>query len=175
MRALKYHVATSLDGFIARPDGSFDGFLQEGDFVADYVDSWAGYDTVLMGRRTYDVGLKVGVTNPYPALRTYVVSRTLSPSPDPAVTIVGDDPIAAVRALKEQPGRAIYLCGGGALAALLYGAGLVDEIIVKLNPLLLGDGIRLFGDVIPQTRLALRDARVYPDGVVVLAYRVPRS
>ena len=86
MRALKYHVATSLDGFIARPEGSFDGFLQEGDFVTDYVDSWAGYDTVLMGRRTYDVGLKVGVTNPYPALRTYVVSRTLSPSPYPAVS-----------------------------------------------------------------------------------------
>jgi dihydrofolate reductase len=175
MRTLKYHVAASLDGFIARLDGAFDAFVQEGDFVSDYVDSWSGYDTVIMGRRTYDVGLKAGVTNPYPSLRTYVVSRTLAPSPDPAVTVIADDPIAAVRGLKEQPGRAIYLCGGGALAGLLYGAGLVDEIIVKLNPLLLGDGIRLFGDAIPVTRLAMRDARVYPDGVVVLAYRVPRS
>jgi dihydrofolate reductase len=175
MRTLKYHVAASLDGFIARPDGSYDAFLQAGDFVTDYVDSWSGYDTILMGRRTYEIGLKAGVTNPYPTLRTYVFSRTLGPSPDPAVTVIADDPIAAVRALKAQPGRAIYLCGGGELAALLYGAGLVDELIVKLNPLLLGDGIRLFGGAISTTRLAMRDARVYPDGVVVLAYRVPRS
>ncbi|HWO23077.1 MAG TPA: dihydrofolate reductase family protein [Kofleriaceae bacterium] len=174
MRTLKYNVATSLDGFIARPDDSYDAFLQEGDFALDYVDSWSGYDTVLMGRRTYEIGLKVGVTNPYPTLRTFVFSRTLAPSPDPAVTVIASDPVAAVRELKAQPGRAIYLCGGGVLAALLHGAGLIDEIIVKLNPVLLGDGIRLFGDALPTTRLALRDARVYPSGVVVLAYRVPR-
>lgn len=174
MRTLKYHVATSLDGFIARPDGSYDAFPQQGDHILDYFDSFASYDTVVMGRGTYEPALKAGITNPYPTLRTYVVSRTLASSPDPAVTVIADDPVAAVRELKAQPGRAIYLCGGGVLAAQLYNAGLVDEIIVKLNPLLLGDGIRLFGDAIPVTQLALRDARVYPNGVVVLAYRVPR-
>lgn len=175
MRTLKYHVATSLDGFIARADGTYDAFPKEGDHIPDYFSSFAGYDTVVMGRGTYEPALKVGVTNPYPALRTYVFSRTLAPSTDPAVTISADDPVATVRELKAQPGRAIYLCGGGVLAALLYNAGLVDEIIVKLNPILLGDGIRLFGDAIPVTQLAMRDAHVYPNGVVVLAYRVPRA
>jgi dihydrofolate reductase len=173
MRPLKYHVATSVDGFIAEADGSATSFLPAGDHIPDFFDSFAGYDTVLMGRRTYEIGLRSGVTNPYPMLRSFVFSRTLGVSPDAAITLVADDPVDTVRALKAQPGRAIYLCGGGALAAHLYRARLVDEIIVKVNPLLLGGGIRLFGDAIPVTQLALRDARIYPNGVAVLAYRVP--
>jgi len=76
MRPVRYHVATSVDGAIAAPDGSFARFASEGDHVADFLESWRGYDTVLMGRRTYEVGLGFGVTNPYPTMRTYVFSRT---------------------------------------------------------------------------------------------------
>ena len=172
MRKLTYHIAISVDAFIAPPSETFEAFVQEGDHAADYVASWAAYDTVIMGRRTYEYGSRLGVTNPYPAMRTYVCSATMVERPDPAVEVIAGDPVPAVRALKEADGRTIYLCGGGRLAAALFRAGLIDEVILKINPVVLGDGVRLFGDVVPQAALALRDARIYPNGVAVLAYRV---
>ena len=72
MRTLRYIVASTLDGFICREDGSYDAFPTEGDHIQAYIDSLASCDTVLMGRATYEVGLNVGVTSPYPAMRQYV-------------------------------------------------------------------------------------------------------
>jgi dihydrofolate reductase len=106
MRELKYYVACTVDRFIARPDGSFDFFLAEGEHLTDLFAAFpetvpahlrdtlgvrAGnrvFDAVLMGRRTYQVGLDVGVTSPYPHLRQYLFSRTLTASPDEEVEIV---------------------------------------------------------------------------------------
>lgn len=172
MSLLKYHVAVSIDGYIAAADDTYDGFLAEGDHVTDYIASWSGYGAIVMGRRTYEMGLRVGVTNPYPMMKTYVVSRTLA-SPDPAVTIVDGDPVEFLRGLKQREERPIYLAGGGKLAATAFEAGLIDEVIAKLNPLVLGSGIPLFGHPVPQRALVLRDTQVYPSGVVVLTYRVP--
>jgi dihydrofolate reductase len=103
VRPLTYFIATTIDGFIAHPDRSFDGFLPEGEHLTDLVrrfpETFSGhlrealgiraeatrYDAVLMGRRTYDVGLRAGITSPYPHLKEYVFSRTLPPSTDPSV------------------------------------------------------------------------------------------
>lgn len=176
MRKLSYYVATSVDGFIAREDGSFDCFPGEGAHVQAYLDSLAGYGAVVMGRRTYQVGIDMGVTNPYPHMKTYVFSRSLSESPDPAVTLVSGDPAPVVRALKEEEGKPIYLCGGADLAAQLFAAGLVDEVVLKLNPLVLGEGIPFAATLPEPLRLELRDTRVYDSGVVFLWYDVaPRN
>src|SRR5262245_46618635 len=137
MRRLIYHVAATVDGFIARRDGSFDCFPAEGSHVADYLASLKGYDTVLMGRKTYEVGLQMGVTDPYPDLTSYVFSRTMTRPPNPRVQIVAEQPSAFVRRLKSEPGGDIYLCGGAVLATELFAAELVDQVLVKLNPLLL--------------------------------------
>lgn len=172
MPALVYHVATTLDGFLAREDGSFDFFPTEGDHIADYVASLSSYGAVLMGRRTYEVGLRMGVTDPYPHLTTYVVSRTMKASPDGRVSLVRDDVAGFVRQLKEQPGQDLYLCGGGLLASTLFAAGLIDEVRLKVNPVLLGAGIQLapgLGALLP---LRLRSTRVYGSGVVLLSYGV---
>lgn len=174
MRKLKYHVAVTADGFIAREDGSFDCFRAEGDHLPDYLASLAAYDTVLMGRRTYEVGLKFGVTDPYPNMASYVFSRSLKESPNPRVKLVAEDAAAVVRRLKEEQGSDIYLCGGGKLAAALFAEGLIDELLLKLNPLLLGSGIPVAPGLAGVMNLELLSTKVYRNGVLLLQYAVAR-
>lgn len=192
MRELKYYVACTVDGFIAAEDGSFDAFLTEGEHMAelfhDYPETLPGhvrpmvglqdrpnqvFDAVLMGRHTYDVGAKAGIKSPYPHLKQVLFSRTLSASPDPAVELVRGDEIAAVRRLKEAPGKDIWLCGGGKLATALFTE--IDELILKVNPVLLGAGIPLFASRVPQTALLLAGTKSYKSGLTLMRYRVRRS
>lgn len=174
MRKVKYHVAATLDGFIAEEDGSFGCFPTEGDHIADYLESLKTYDAVLMGRKTYEVGVKMGVTNPYPHMKSYVFSRTLTESPDEQVELVSGNAIEMVRSLKSSEGGDIYLCGGADLATQLFAEHLVDEVIVKLNPLLLGKGIPLMQSLGQPIHLELIDSHIYESGVVLLTYRVHR-
>ena len=175
MRKLIYYVAQSLDGFIAHADGSWDGFVPEGEHVTDFLASFSWFDTVLMGRKTYEVGLSQGVTSPYPSMDQYVFSRTMESSPDPKVTLVSNGAVPLVQNLKEKSGKGIWVCGGAQLASDLYRSGLIDEIIIKLNPVLLGSGISLFADVVPQTALALTQHKVYDSGVILLHYDVVKG
>jgi dihydrofolate reductase len=172
MRKLKYYVACTVDGFIAHKDHSVDGFLAEGEHVVDYLESLKLFDVVLMGRRTYEFGLKQGVTNPYPSMKQYVFSRTMKESPDENVELVSENIVELVRELKKETGKDIYLCGGANLATTLFAENLIDEIIIKLNPVLLGSGIPLFSGVIKQTDLDLTDSKIYRNGVLLLHYRV---
>ncbi|HJQ71539.1 MAG TPA: dihydrofolate reductase family protein [Blastocatellia bacterium] len=173
MRKLKYHVATTVDGFIAHEDHTVDGFIAEGEHVIDYLESLRNdYDTVLMGRRTYEFGFQFGVTNPYPWMKQYVLSRTMERSPDENVEVVSKDIIDFVRGLKEGTGKAIYLCGGAELAGALIAERLIDEIILKVNPVVFGSGIPLFSGPIKQTDLELTGSKVYANGVILLTYRV---
>ncbi len=175
MRKLKYHVATTVDGFLAREDDSYDFFPQEGDHITEYLASFATYDTILMGRRTYELALKVGVTDPYPALETYVFSRSMKQSPNPRVKLVSEDAVGVVRRLKEQPGKVIYLCGGGDLASTLFAEGLIDEVLIKFNPVLLGAGIPIVARLKEVVRLEPRSTKVYNNGVLLLQYTVARG
>ncbi len=170
MRALKYYVASTLDGFIAHEDGSFDGFAHDEAVVADFFASFSTFGTVLMGRKTYDVGLQQGVTSPYPMMEQVVFSRSLTESPDPAVTLVRENGVEFVKTLKHQEGKPIWLCGGADLASQLFIQGLIDEVILKLNPLVFGKGIPLFAPGIAPTSLELKEQKVYPCGVMVLHY-----
>jgi len=172
MRKLKYHIASTVDGFIARKDGSFDGFIMEGEHVTDYLAAFKTYDVVLMGRKTYQVGLDAGVTNPYPMMKQYVFSQTLEKSPDENVTLVSENIIDVIKEIKSESGKDIYLCGGAELATMLFQERLIDEIILKLNPLLYGEGVPLFSGVIPQTALELTSSKIYDNGVVLLHYQV---
>jgi len=175
MRKLKYHVASTLDGFIAHEDHSINGFVAEGEHVSDYLESLnKDYDTVVMGRRTYEFGFQFGVTNPYPWMKQYVFSRTMGRSPDPNVDLVSENIIDFVRELKEGTGKNIYLCGGAELAARLLSEGLIDEIILKLNPVLFGAGVPLFSGDMKQRELELMGSKVYGNGVILLNYVIKR-
>jgi dihydrofolate reductase len=176
MRKVKYHVASTADGFIAHEDHTVRGFLGEGEHVTDYVASLrSDYDVVVMGRRTYEFGFQYGVTSPYPWLKQYVLSRSMEASPDPAVEVVADDAVAFVRGLREGTGKDVYLCGGAELASTLLAAGLIDEVVLKLNPVIFGTGLPLFSGPVPQTALELVTSTTYPNGVLLLRYRVVRE
>jgi dihydrofolate reductase len=179
MRKLVYDVAMTLDHFISHEDGSCDGFV-EGEHVPDYLARLAGYDTVLMGRKTYEYGYPFGVVpgqRPphYRHMRNYVFSRSLRFGPDAEVEVVDRDEIACVQQLKEEEGTDIYLCGGGAFAGFLLEAKLIDQIVLKLNPVLFGGGIPLFGGSSKKVGLGLVESRVYGNGVVLMRYDVKYS
>jgi len=176
MRKLIYHVASTVDGFIAREDGSYDCFPLKPDdeHITDYFASLSSYGAILMGRRTYEPALKVGVTDPYPNLETYVFSRSMKESPNPKVKLISDDAAGVIRRLKEQEGKDLYLCGGGEFASTLFAEGLIDEVLIKLNPVLLGSGIPLSPKLKGHLPLELMSTKVYSTGVVLLRYVVPR-
>ncbi|MBD2162807.1 dihydrofolate reductase [Calothrix membranacea FACHB-236] len=188
MRELKYYVACTVDRFIAREDGSFDFFLMEGEHVADLLEKFPEtipvhfrdklgitaenqyFDAVVMGRRTYEVGLKENITNPYPQMQQYIFSRTWKESPDQTVELVSTDPVVRVKELKQQPGKDIWLCGGGDLATTLFNE--IDELILKVHPILLGSGIPLFSGFIELTSLQLTSSKIYNNGFMLLHYRL---
>lgn len=174
-RPLVYHVATSVDGYIARSDGSFDFFPVEGDHVADYIATLQTYGAVIMGRKTYEVGLQVGVTDPYPFLESYVISRSMSESPHPHVRLHRDTPESLVQRLKQTAGSPIYLSGGAKLAGALFARGQIDRLVLKQNPVLLGGGIPLAAALPGHIALTLHDVKRYESGVVLLSYDVSHA
>ncbi|MDG4859698.1 dihydrofolate reductase family protein [Streptomyces sp. T-3] len=188
MRKLTYFVAVTVDGFIASPDSEHTMFMEGEDHGAwvlaqmpetvptDYRHLVPGlaetenrrFDTVLMGRGTYERGLRDGRTSPYGHLRQYVVSAGLESVPDLAVELVPGDALEFVRGLKEQAGLDIWLCGGGKLAASLRDE--IDELIVKINPVVIGSGVPLFDSgYLPQGYRTVA-GQVFDSGVAIMAY-----
>lgn len=175
MRALVYHVASSLDGYIAKPDGSVHGFVNEGQHIPDYLNSLKTYDTVIMGRKTYEFaygfGLKPGEVPPfYTHMRNYVLSSTLQVDAQEGLEIVRENFLPFIQKLKEETGTDIYLCGGGHLAGLLLDHGLIDKVILKMNPVIFGEGIPLFGQSTKEMSWKLMDSMTYDSGVSLLTF-----
>jgi dihydrofolate reductase len=169
MRRLCYAVAASLDGFIAGPHGEYDWIVH--DPSIDFAAMFAQYDTLLMGRGTYEIA-KAQRNSPLSRGQKWiVVSRTLKPEEHPDVTILSSGVAEAVDALKAQPGKDIWLFGGGVLFRGLLDAGLVDTVEVGLQPVLLGSGIPL----LPEGRhrsLKLMESKATPSGILMLKYAV---
>jgi dihydrofolate reductase len=162
----------SLDGFIADArDGT--GWMT-GDPAYDSKPFFASVDTVLMGRRSYEVMLRQGVRS-YPGLRTYVFSRTLKPSDYPEVRILADGGVAAVGELRAESGKDIWLCGGGELFRSLLDADLVDTVELGVSPILLGQGRPLLPPRTRSLRLTLTHQEAFPSGLLVLHYDVDRG
>lgn len=176
MRTVTYGGASSLDNFIARPDGGVDWLLWCDEAAASMADYWKTIDTIVMGRKTYEAALRSGQGDGgSPGMTTYVFSRTLKPGPAGGVTVVSNDVVGFVRELKRQSGRDICLMGGGELARPLLEAGLVDEIGLNIHPVLLGSGVPLFHPMTRQTDLELKECRPFKNGCVLVTYRVKNA
>ena len=170
MRKVTFGGASSLGNFIARADHAVDWLMWSDEAAAMMNDYWKTIDTVLMGRKTYEVAVQRGGVGGFPGVTTYVFSRTL---PDQVgLDLVRGDAAEFVRDLKAKPGRDICVMGGGELARSLFEADLIDEIGFNIHPVLLGSGIPLFHPMSRQIDLELVECKPFRNGCVAVTYRV---
>lgn len=175
MGKIVYYVAISIDGFISGPNDDASGFTAAGDGVAQYLEDLKGFQTVIMGRRTYEFGYKYGLEPgqpAYPHMQHYIFSKTLRFENQSTQLAICDIDLEIIKDLKQQSESDIYLCGGGMFAGWLLENEMIDVLKIKLNPLLLGDGIRLFGMSQKCYQLKLLQNEVYTDGLSILTYQI---
>lgn len=169
MRSVRYSVASSLDGYIAGPNGEYDWIPMDPDI--DFGAIFSRFDTMLLGRRSFEL-LEGGEDFGFD-MEKYVFSRTLDPAEHPQVTVVADHAGELVHELKRRDGKDIWLFGGGDLLWSLLAEGVVDGIEVAVIPILLGGGIPLLPAPADRVPLRLEDRRIYEKtGTVWLEYAV---
>ena len=160
----------SLDSYIAGPHGEADWIIMEPEF--DFAALWAQFDTLLMGRVTYEAAIARLGAAAFQGMRTVVVSRTLKPEDHPHLTILPELTRPGMQSLRAQSRKDIWLFGGGAIFALLLALGEVDTVELSVIPVLLGGGIPLLPPSLRRTQLTLSAHRAYPSGRVHLVYDV---
>lgn len=167
MRPLVCYIATTLDGYIAGPNGEIDWLFTDQDY--GYKEFYAGIDTVVMGRKTYDLCLSFG-EYPYPNIPNYVWSRTPRDENGDA-TFLSGDAAGWLGDLKLKAGKAIWLVGGSALVGEATARNLLDELIISVHPIVLGDGVPLFPRGLPRQKFQFIQAQSFSSGLVQLTYR----
>jgi len=187
VQTLTYFIALSIDGFIAGPHDEVDFFEGSDDYMgwmaAEYADALPShvreqlgideteltrFDTVVMGRRTYEPALTAGILSPYAHLRQVVISTTLQSS-HPQIKVVREFPLEAVRELKNRDSAlGIYLAGGGRLAGELLPE--IDRLVVKRYPVVAGAGIPAFGAHFAPTSFGLESVQSFEGGNIVETY-----
>ena len=174
MRTVTYGAACSADGFIAGVDGSYDWIRSTKDAQAIMAEYWQRIDTLLMGRKTWDIAKAQtsGGGDGFFGIHSYVFSRTLDAIDARGVTLVKDDAAEFVRELKRRPGKEICVFGGGDFARTLFAADLIDEVGFSLQPVLLGSGMPLFRDAGQRIDLDLKECRPTGKGCVYMLYKV---
>lgn len=182
-----YYVAVSIDGYIAGPGGEIDFYPLADDMAAWMTEHYPEsvpthlraqlgmpdvpnqqFDTVLMGRGTYQPALDAGVASPYAHLSQYVVSTTLDRVDDPAVTLYSGDPVELVQQLKKEDGKDIWLCGGGKLAGAVLPE--IDQLVIKSYPVVAGEGIPALTGRFSPTSFTPISTRTFTNGAVVTWY-----
>lgn len=171
MRRVRYQVACSLDGYIAGPDDDFSWITPEPTF--DFDELYAQFDTLLMGRRTYEVVRATGEN--FRGKQVLVASRTLAADHHAGIEVVHDGLEERIRELRSRSGGDIWLYGGGELFAQVLEWGLVDTVEPAIVPILLGGGVPLLPSPAVRQRLTLVRHRAYPSGIVLLEYEVRKD
>jgi dihydrofolate reductase len=170
MRHVVYSVAMSLYGYIAGPKGEVDWLST--DIGLDWGAFMARFDTVLMGRRTFEFAMGAGGGGDSSGIQSYVFSHTLKQAEHPNVTIVAENGGDVVRSLRKKPGKEIWLMGGGELFRNLLEEGVVDVIEVGVVPIVLGAGIPFLPSLSRRVQLREPEVKQYGRGVVMLTYQL---
>lgn len=176
---IKLFIASTLDGFIAREDGSIDwltGLPNSGQIDHGYNDFLADIDVIIMGRKTYDDVLGFGIPWPYPDHKTYVVTANNDfKTSTPATEVIHEINDETIKKLKLMSRKSIWLVGGGEVIAAFLNENALDEMTISVIPILLGKGIRLFQQLPEETKLELVSSQPFETGVVNLVYRRTES
>jgi dihydrofolate reductase len=175
MRKIVYYVASSLDGFISGLNDDISGFVGTGNGVDKYLADLANFDTVIMGRNTYEFGYKYGLQPgqpAYPHMKHYIFTDNLKLENLSTQVEVKNLDLTEIDKLKMHEGTDIYLCGGGQFAGWLLDNKKIDTLKLKLNPLILGQGIRLFGNSNSKYKLELLETSDYENGLQIMTYNI---
>ena len=174
MRKVVFGGANSLDNYFARKDDSVDWLKWSDELSKLMADYWKRFDTVIMGRRTYEAAARIG-SGAYPGVANYVFSRTLKAEKKTRIQFVSEDAADFVARLKKKDGKDICVMGGGLLAKALFEADLIDEIGFNIHPVLLGSGIPIFHEMKRQIDLELLECKTFKNGCVLVTYKVKHS
>ena len=169
MRKVVLGLGISLDGYIARPDGAVDFLFMPKDYSMGPF--FATIDTAVMGRKTYDVALRMGGGSyDGSGMVSYVFSHSQPPGERGGVTFVNHSPKGFVEKLRKSPGKNIWLMGGGELARDFLKDDLVDELYIGIVPILIGEGLPLFPSGFPQREFTLLENKTFSKGMIALKY-----
>jgi dihydrofolate reductase len=170
-RKLVLYISMSLDGYIADKNDDL-GFLsaveQEGEDYG-YYNFIKSVDAVIIGRKTFDKVISMGYDYPHTDKDVYIITRTEKP-PVGSFKYYSGNLTELVKELKSQPGKNIYCDGGAEIVNELLQHNLVDEFIISVIPVLLGDGVKLFRDERPEQKLKLISSKSFEKGLVQLHY-----
>ena len=170
MRKLVLSVAVSLDGLIEGPNGEYDWCIIDPDF--NWKEFFNRFDTVFVGRKTYEMSLAMGGSPPgFPKFKEYVFSTTLDKVRDGSI-LIKENIKAEVENIKNEKGKDIWLFGGASLTTSLMNFGLVDELLLAVHPIILGSGKPLFKNISERINLRLTDSKSYSSGLLSLTYSV---
>ena len=175
MKRITYYVAVSIDGFICGENEDISMFSAEGNGVEKYLDDLKDFDTVIMGRKTYEFGYKYGMKPgelAYPHMNHYIFSSSLSLATPHKKIRICKPQLEIIKELKSGNGSDIYLCGGGEFAGWLLDNEFIDILKIKLNPILIGSGTSLFGDTTKSCKLQLISSEKYDHGLQIIEYRI---
>ena len=175
MRRIKMFIASSLDGFIAREDGSIDWLFTDDDY--GYQEFYESVDAVIMGRKTFEKGLELGGgINPTKDKKNYVFSRNQQSlggmEKDDEVEFIGKDVRKFVEQLVDSSGKDIWLVGGSEIISILLKADLVHDIILSIHPKILGKGISLFKNTEKEMSLKMKNFKAFDSGLIQLHYTI---
>lgn len=174
MRSVVLGLGISIDGYIARLNGDVDFLFMPKDYSMSPF--FATVDTAIMGRKTFEVALKMGggaFSNS--SMKNYVFSRSKPAGEREGVMFVQQTPATFIRKLRKRSGKNIWLMGGGELARDFLKADLVDELYLGVVPVLLGEGIPLFPSGFPQRDFTLVENETFSKGLITLKYKRRRS
>ena len=175
MAKIVYYVATSLDGFISGPNNDVSNFVGEGNGLEKYLSDLKNFSTVIMGRKTYEDGYRFGLEPgqpAYPHMEHYIFSNSLQLENSHNLIHIEEPKIERINEIKEGSSTDIYLCGGGQFAGWLLDNNLIDILKLKINPIVLGDGIRIFGDSRTNINLNLKQSSLFDNGLQIATYEV---
>ena len=173
MQKIIYYVATSIDGYISGPNEDVSMFEPTGDGITQYLSDLENFKTVIMGRKTYEFGFRFGLVPgqpAYPHMEHYIFSETLELENMAESVHIEKISIDRIQEIRDSSSTDVYLCGGGQFAGWLLENGLIDELKLKLNPIILGEGVRIFGESKKAVAGKLEESNTYENGLQIMTF-----